>query len=169
MTFRVVDSTQEFTNRDWKLTVAAFIDGSTRQFRSWPFKTHAELFATIRGFHVQFDETLTPRFTHNAAGERFSAAARERPERSTWRPSLWSGCASSARRRHSTRTLWCRTPSGRSSRPSCSGRAKRTSLHSAHCDRLAMRAASPARAAVGVRAGPRNSPAARSDGLGRSV
>merc|ERR1719359_2244808 len=74
MTFRVVDSTVGWGTKEWKLAVAVFIDGTNWQFASWPFKTHAELFATIRGFHVQFDESLTPRYTHNAAGERYSAA-----------------------------------------------------------------------------------------------
>jgi hypothetical protein len=75
MTFRVVDSVQNWTTKDWKLAVAVFIDGTNWQFASWPFKTHADLFATICGFHIQFDEALTPRYMHNAAGERYSAAA----------------------------------------------------------------------------------------------
>jgi len=52
------------------------VDGTEWQFKSWPFQTFAELFATVKGFHVQYDETLTPKFYHNAAGERYSAAAK---------------------------------------------------------------------------------------------
>jgi hypothetical protein len=76
MTFRIVDSTNKFTTSDWKMTVAVFVDGTEWQFKSWPFQTFAELFATIKGFYIQHDETLTPKFYHNAAGERYSAAAK---------------------------------------------------------------------------------------------
>jgi hypothetical protein len=76
MTFRVVDNTLDFKKRDWQLTVAAFVDGSQWQFKGWPFATIADLFATIKGFYVSYDQSMTPRYTHNAAGERYSAAAK---------------------------------------------------------------------------------------------
>merc|ERR1719271_1194795 len=33
------------------MTVAVFVDGTEWQFKSWPFQTFAELFATITGFY----------------------------------------------------------------------------------------------------------------------
>jgi hypothetical protein len=76
MTFRVVDNTLNFKKRDWQQTVAVFVDGSRWQFNGWPFATIADLFTTIKGFYVSYDQSATPRYTHNAAGERYSAAAK---------------------------------------------------------------------------------------------
>jgi hypothetical protein len=75
--FRVVDDISHFTKWDWLLTVAVFIDGSRWQFNKWPFGSIADLFATIKGFHLAYDQTATPRYTNTFTGEMWSAAQKE--------------------------------------------------------------------------------------------
>jgi hypothetical protein len=77
MIFRVTDDVSRFKKNDWLMTVAVFIDGSRWQFNKWPFGTLADLFATIKGFHLSYDQTATPRYPNTLAGEMWSAAQKE--------------------------------------------------------------------------------------------
>jgi hypothetical protein len=72
--FRVTDDVSRFGKIEWQQTLAVFIDGSRWQFNKWPFRDLADLFATIRGFHLSYDQTTTPRYTNTLAGEMWSAA-----------------------------------------------------------------------------------------------
>ena len=77
LVFQVVDDTTRFKKLDWQQCVAVFIDGSGWQFNNWPFATIADLFATIKGFHIAYDQTATPRYTNTLAGEMWSAAQKD--------------------------------------------------------------------------------------------
>jgi len=56
MSFRVVDSTRGFSRRDWESVVAVFVDGTTWQFKDWPFKSMVDLFHSMKGFFIHFDD-----------------------------------------------------------------------------------------------------------------
>merc|ERR1739848_736572 len=71
--FHVIDDTHDFTPRQWKQTVAVFVDGTPWQFRGWPFASQADLFATISAYLVEYDNNFTPKYTHGAAGEKITA------------------------------------------------------------------------------------------------
>jgi hypothetical protein len=77
LVFRVVDDTTRFKKLDWQMCVAVFIDGTGWQFNNWPFASVADLFATIKGFHIAYDTTATPVYTNTLTGEMWSAAQKE--------------------------------------------------------------------------------------------
>jgi hypothetical protein len=77
LVFRVCDDVSHFGKMDWLQTVAVFIDGSKWQFNKWPFRDLADLFATIKGFHLSYDNHATPRYTNTLAGEMWSAAQKD--------------------------------------------------------------------------------------------
>lgn len=77
LVFRVTDDVSTFQKIDWLQTVAVFIDGSKWQFNQWPFRDLADLFATIKGFYLSYDNTATPRYTNTLTGEMWSAAQKD--------------------------------------------------------------------------------------------
>jgi hypothetical protein len=57
--FRVYDDTSNFRKFEWKSVVAVIADGKKWQFSGWPFRSEADLFNSIKGFHVKYvDEAL---------------------------------------------------------------------------------------------------------------
>jgi hypothetical protein len=57
--FRVHDDTSSFRKFDWKAVVAVVADGKRWQFSGWPFRSEADLFSSVKGYHVKFvDEAV---------------------------------------------------------------------------------------------------------------
>ncbi len=53
-TFHVYDDPSKFSEKQWARVVSVFAQGAAWQFRDYPFKSPAELFAAVCGFHVHY-------------------------------------------------------------------------------------------------------------------
>mgnify|MGYP003687280495 FL=1 len=45
---------------DWERVVAVFVQGTSWEFKSWPFKDTVATFANVRGFYVRFTDQVPP-------------------------------------------------------------------------------------------------------------
>jgi parafibromin len=58
--YKVVDSTLNFTEQDWKRVVAVFASGTNWQFKDWIWPTPVEVFTHLKGFHIKYDDEPVP-------------------------------------------------------------------------------------------------------------
>ena len=59
--FRIVDDTGRFRKDDWRALVAVFTEGKMWQFAGWPFKTEADMFASLLLFNLRYsDDAVEP-------------------------------------------------------------------------------------------------------------
>jgi RNA pol II accessory factor, Cdc73 family, C-terminal len=56
MKFRIFDDTRSFRKFEWKCLVGIVCDGKKWQFSGFPFKSEADLFASIKGFYCKFED-----------------------------------------------------------------------------------------------------------------
>ncbi|KAJ1940666.1 accessory factor associated with RNA polymerase II [Kickxella alabastrina] len=54
--FRVVDSTQDFTDADWNSLVCVFTQGAAWQFKNWIWKTPEDVFNNAMGLYPKFND-----------------------------------------------------------------------------------------------------------------
>lgn len=57
---QIVDNVAKLSERDWKRVVAVFVQGSSWQFKGWPFRDTVAMLANVRGFYVRFREEVPP-------------------------------------------------------------------------------------------------------------
>jgi len=54
--YEIKDKPSALAPNDWERVVAVFVLGKEWQFKDWPFKSHAEIFNKIMGFHLRFED-----------------------------------------------------------------------------------------------------------------
>ncbi|KAF4677673.1 accessory factor associated with RNA polymerase II [Perkinsus chesapeaki] len=56
--FRIVDSVTAFRKNDWKSCVAIVLDGKRWQLKHWPFKSEADLFHSVLGVSIRYEDDV---------------------------------------------------------------------------------------------------------------
>ncbi|KAF4734142.1 accessory factor associated with RNA polymerase II, partial [Perkinsus olseni] len=56
--FRIVDSVTTFRKNDWKSCVAIILDGKRWQLKHWPFKSEADLFHSVLGVSIRYEDDV---------------------------------------------------------------------------------------------------------------
>ncbi|KAF4690166.1 Delta(24)-sterol C-methyltransferase, partial [Perkinsus olseni] len=55
---RIVDSVTTFRKNDWKSCVAIILDGKRWQLKHWPFKSEADLFHSVLGVSIRYEDDV---------------------------------------------------------------------------------------------------------------
>ncbi|KAG8469968.1 hypothetical protein KFE25_006423 [Diacronema lutheri] len=58
--FEIIDNVATLGKADWERVVAVFVQGTSWEFKSWPFKDTVATFANVRGFYVRFTDQVPP-------------------------------------------------------------------------------------------------------------
>lgn len=51
---------------DWRRVVAVIVQGSSWQFKGWPFKDTVSTFANVRGFYVRYADEVPPQMIQSS-------------------------------------------------------------------------------------------------------
>lgn len=63
---QIIDNVATLSEPDWRRVVAVIVQGSSWQFKGWPFKDTVSTFANVRGFHVRYADEVPPQMIQSS-------------------------------------------------------------------------------------------------------